>query len=111
MSTGPEKGEKYAQKTQKMDTSDGPGIPTMQWLVGQRKNWLANQVKNLMNMDHILKRILDVQVLVTVRELLGGMPELHWRVFQPMEPPWMVSSQEMENGPEMNAMVYETNAI
>ena len=30
MSTGPEKGEKYAQKTQKMDTSDGPGIPTMQ---------------------------------------------------------------------------------
>lgn len=60
-----------------MDTLDRPGVPTMQQSVGQRKDWLASQVKNLINMDHILKRILDVQVLVTVRELLGGMPELH----------------------------------
>ena len=94
-----------------MDTSDRPDIPAMQWSVGQRKDWLANQVKNLTNTDHILKRILDVQVLVTVRELLGGMPELHQRVFQPMKPPWTVSSQEMKNGPEVNAMVYETNAM
>ena len=28
-----------------------------------------------------------------------------------MKPPWMVSSQEIENGPEVNAMVYETNTM
>ena len=77
MSTGPREGEKYAQKMQKMDTSDRPGIPTMQQSVSQRKDQLASQVKNSTNTDHILKRILDVQVLVTVRELLGRMPELH----------------------------------
>ena len=60
-----------------MDTSDRPDIPAMQWSVGQRKDWLASQVKNLINIDYILKRILDVQVLITIRELLGGMPELH----------------------------------
>ena len=86
ISIGPEKDEKYAQKTQKMDTSDKPDVPAMQQSVSQRKDWLANQVKNSTNIDHILKRILDVQVLVTVRELLDGMPELHQRVFQPMEP-------------------------
>ena len=64
-----------------------------------------------MNIDHILKRILDMQVLVTVRELLSRMPELHQRMFQPMEPPWMVSSQKMENEPEVNAMMYKTNTI
>ena len=60
-----------------MDTSDRPDIPAMQWSVGQRKDWLASQVKNSTNTDHILKRILDVQVLVIVRELLDRMPELH----------------------------------
>lgn len=48
---------------------------------------------------------------VTVRELLGGMPELHQKVFQPMEPLWMVSSKRMETKPEVNVMVYETNTI
>ena len=77
ISAGSGEGEKYTQKTQKMDTSDRPGIPIMQQSVGQRKDQLASQVKNSTNTDHILKRILDVQVLVTVRELLDKMPELH----------------------------------
>ena len=77
MSAGPREGEKYVQKMQKMDILDGPGIPAMQQLMSQRKDQLASQMKNSMNIDYILKRILDVQVLITIRELLGGMPELH----------------------------------
>ena len=38
MSAGPGEGEKYTQKIQKMDISDGPGIPAMQQSVGQRKD-------------------------------------------------------------------------
>ena len=37
-------------------------------------------MKNSINTDHILKRILDVQIPVTVRELLDRMPELHQSV-------------------------------
>ena len=86
MSAGPREDEKYAWKMQKMDTLDEPDDPTMQQSVGQRKDWLASQVKNLININHILKRILDMQVPVIVRELLDEMPKLHQRVFQPIEP-------------------------
>ena len=60
ISAGPKKSEKYAWKTQKIDILDGPGVPAIQQSVDQRKNQLTSQVKNSMNIDHILKRILDV---------------------------------------------------
>ena len=52
-----------------------------------------------------------MQVPVIVRELLDEMPKLHQRVFQPIEPLQIVSSQKIENRPEVNIIVYKTNTI
>lgn len=62
-----------------------------------------------MNADKLLQWLLDIEMPVTVQELLGAMLELYKRVFQPMNPPWIAAGPG--KGLEVNAMVYKTNEI
>lgn len=92
-------------------TTRAPGKPALRKDQVVKKEKLANQIKNTVNIGAVLERILDMEVPVPVRDLIGGMPELHKRIFQSQEVSNAKENRVPEVDPQVNSFIYETNEM